>query len=147
MELKCGNSGRITAHEGPLKPSDPTYKGSKYNVMIEWENGEITSEPLTIIAADDPVTCAIYAKENGLLDLDSWKRFKGIAKQDKKFLCMVNQAKLWSYRTAPCYKYGYEVPGTTIMPSSLTSAMGTPSGKTLLPLRCPSSMSTRPSRT
>jgi len=34
--------------------------------MIEWENGEITSEPLTIIAADDPVTCAIYAKENGL---------------------------------------------------------------------------------
>jgi len=32
----------ITAHEGPLKPSDPTYKGSKYNVMIEWENGEMS---------------------------------------------------------------------------------------------------------
>ena len=63
----------ILAHEGLLKPSDPSYKGSKYNVMIEWENGEITSEPLTIIAADDPVTCAIYAKENGLLDLDGWK--------------------------------------------------------------------------
>jgi len=47
--------------------------------MIEWEIGEITSEPLTIIAADDPVTCTIYAKENGLLDLDRWKRFKGIA--------------------------------------------------------------------
>ncbi len=70
----------ITAHEGPLKPSDPTYKGSKYNIMIEWESGEITSKPLTIIAADDPVTCEIYAKENGLLDLDGWKRFKGIAK-------------------------------------------------------------------
>jgi len=41
--------------------------------MIEWENGEITSEPLTLIAADNPVTCAIYAKENGLLDLDGWK--------------------------------------------------------------------------
>jgi len=70
---------RITAHEGPLRPTDPSYKGSKYNIMIEWENGEITSEPLTLIAADDPVTCAIYAKENGLLDLDGWKRFKGIA--------------------------------------------------------------------
>ena len=78
--------------------------------MIEWENGEITSEPLTIIAADDPVTCAIYAKENGLLDLDGWKQFKGIAKRDKKFLCMVNQAKLRSYCTSPHYKYGYKVP-------------------------------------
>jgi hypothetical protein len=28
---------------------------------MEWENGEITEEPLAIIAADDPVTCAIYA--------------------------------------------------------------------------------------
>jgi len=42
----------IIAHEGPLKPSDPSYKGSKYNVMIECENGEATTEPLTIIAAD-----------------------------------------------------------------------------------------------
>jgi hypothetical protein len=30
--------------------------------MIELENGEITPEPLATIAADDPVTCAIYAK-------------------------------------------------------------------------------------
>lgn len=35
---------------------------------MEWENGEITKEPFAIIAADDPVTCAIYAKEKGLLD-------------------------------------------------------------------------------
>ena len=48
--------------------------------MIKWENGEITSECLTIIAADDPVTCAIYATENDLLDLDGWKWFKGIAR-------------------------------------------------------------------
>jgi len=78
--------------------------------MIEWENGEITSEPLTIIAADDPVTCAIYAKENGLFNLDGWRHFKGISKHDKKFLRMTNQAKLHSYCMAPCYKYGYEVP-------------------------------------
>jgi hypothetical protein len=42
-------------------------QGSKITLLIEWENGEITKEPLSIIAADDPVTCAIYAKENGLL--------------------------------------------------------------------------------
>ena len=51
----------ITSHEGPLRHNHPSYKGSSYNVLVEWENGEITSEPLGIIAADDPVTCAIYA--------------------------------------------------------------------------------------
>ena len=30
---------------------------------IEWETGEITFEPLSVIAADDPITCAAYAKE------------------------------------------------------------------------------------
>jgi len=52
------------------------YKGSKFNIMIEWENGEVRSEPLSIIAADDPVTCALYARDNNLLELDGWKRFK-----------------------------------------------------------------------
>ena len=53
---------RITAHEDPLQRSNPNYKGSTFNVIIEWETGEITLEPLFIIAADDSVTCAIYAK-------------------------------------------------------------------------------------
>ena len=71
---------RITAHQGPLTPKDKDWNGSKYNVMVEWENGEITTEPLSIIAADDPVTCAIYARDHSLLHLEGWKRFKGIAK-------------------------------------------------------------------
>ena len=29
-------------------------------------------EPLDVIAADDPVTCTIYAKEKGLLDEPGW---------------------------------------------------------------------------
>ena len=101
---------RITAHEGPLNPSHPTYKGSSYNVMVEWETGEISSEPLSIIAADDPVTCAIYAKQNDLLELSGWKRFKGIAKRQKKLFRMANQAKLRSFRLAPRYKYGFQIP-------------------------------------
>ena len=51
----------IIGHQGPLLASDPDWKGSKYNVHVEWETGEITFEPLSIIAADDPVTCAAYA--------------------------------------------------------------------------------------
>lgn len=100
---------RIVSHQGPLKPEHADYNGSTYNVLVEWENGEVTKEPLSIIGADDPVTCAVYAKEHGLLDKPGWKRFKGIAKRHKKFVRLVNQAKLRSYRTAPKYKYGYEV--------------------------------------
>jgi hypothetical protein len=55
---------------------------------------EITSEPLKIVAADDPMSCAIYARENDLLDKPGWKRLKHIAKWEKKFTGMVNQAKL-----------------------------------------------------
>jgi hypothetical protein len=65
----------IVGHQGPLICTDPNYKGSKYNVLMEWENREITKEPLAIIAADDPVTCAIHAKEKGLLDKEGWKHF------------------------------------------------------------------------
>ena len=71
---------RISGHEGPLTKSHPNWKGSTYNVRVEWENGEITDEPLTTIAADDPVSCAIYAKDNELLDTSGWKRFKQIGK-------------------------------------------------------------------
>ena len=56
------------------------------------------------------MTCAIYAKENNLLDLPGWKRFKSIAKRQKKFTRLVNQAKLRSYNSAPRYKYGFEIP-------------------------------------
>ena len=92
---------RIVAHEGPLIPSHPNYKGSTYNVMVEWEDGQVTSEPLSIIGADDPVTCTMYGNEHDLLDLPGWKWFKGIVKRQKKLLCMVKQAKLRSYCTAP----------------------------------------------
>jgi Reverse transcriptase (RNA-dependent DNA polymerase) len=35
-----------------------------------------------------------------------------IGKNEKKFTCMVNQARLKSFNTAPRYKYGYEIPRT-----------------------------------
>jgi hypothetical protein len=75
---------RIAAHQGPLHTSDMDYKGSTYNVLVEWETGETTYEPLDMIASDDPITCAQYAKENILLDTDGWKRFRRIAKSEKK---------------------------------------------------------------
>jgi len=65
----------LTAHQGPLSKSDAAYKGSRFNVLVNWETGESTYEPLHLVAADDPVTCAIYAKDNRLLEEDGWCRF------------------------------------------------------------------------
>jgi len=101
---------RIVAHEGPLTPEHPNYKNCAWNVKVEWENGAITHEPLSNIIADDPVTVAIYAKDNDLLDTPGWKRLKRIANRSKKLKRMANQAKLRSYNTAPRYQYGFEVP-------------------------------------
>jgi hypothetical protein len=104
------NFKHIVSHEGLFRASDPEYKGSRYNVLIEWENGEITSEPLNIFGKDDPVTCAVYAREHGLLEEEGWKRFKGIAKGEKKMLRMVNQSRIKATRNAPRYKFGYHIP-------------------------------------
>ena len=45
----------ISGHQGPLSKGDKDYKGSRYNVLVNWETGERTYEPLNLIAADDPV--------------------------------------------------------------------------------------------
>ena len=102
----------IVAHEGPLKPTDESYKGSQYNVLVVWEDGSRTYEPLHIIGADCPVICAEYAQRNGLLDSPGWRRFRGIAKNKKKMTRMLNQAKLQSFRRTPVYQFGFKVPRT-----------------------------------
>jgi hypothetical protein len=56
-----------------LNKNHSSWKGDEYDVKVEWENGEVSYEPLHMIAADDPVMCAIYAKYYGLLDKNGWK--------------------------------------------------------------------------
>ena len=46
----------IKDHKGPYTSSDPEYNGSSYNLLIEWEPGEQTWEPLSNIIASDPYT-------------------------------------------------------------------------------------------
>jgi hypothetical protein len=57
-----------------------------------------------------PVTCAVYAQEHGLLEEEGWKRFKGIVKREKKMLRMVNQSCIKATHNAPRYKFGYRIP-------------------------------------
>jgi hypothetical protein len=97
-------------HQGPLLWCDKDYNGSRFNVLVEWENGEITTEPLSVIAANDPVTCAVYAREHDLLDVEGWKRFRNLAKHEKHFLRLVKQAKMKSYRQSSKYKFRCRIP-------------------------------------
>jgi hypothetical protein len=53
-------------HQGPLSSAHKDYKGSSYNVLVEWKDGSETYEPLDIIIKDDPVSVASYALENNL---------------------------------------------------------------------------------
>ena len=70
---------------------------------VEWETGDVTSEPLSFIASDADVDLAIYAKENNLLDKPGWIHFR-------KLLRLVKQARLRSFRTASKYMYGFQIP-------------------------------------
>ena len=100
----------IIRHQGPLLASDPDWKEIKYNVQVEWETGEITFELLSIIAADDPVTCAAYAKENDVLALEGWRRFRSLAKKDKVLARAIKQSKIRQIRRSQTYMFGYLIP-------------------------------------
>ena len=100
----------LTGHEGPLSTSDNRYKGSLYNVLVHWEDGSETFEPLSVMSKEDPLTCALYAKDHDLLDTPGWKSLKRIASREVKFTRMVKQAKLSQARHGPTYKFGILVP-------------------------------------
>ena len=69
----------ILKHEGPLTSKSENWKGSTWNVKLQWEDGSQTWEPLNIIGKDDPITCAVYAKDHGLLETTGWKFLKKYA--------------------------------------------------------------------
>ena len=100
----------IVAHQGPLESTDPNHKGSKYNVMVEWESGEVTYEPLTLISKDDPITCAVYAKKHDLLDTTGWKHLKRYAKKSKRLVRAVKQSRIRQVRASARYQHGFQVP-------------------------------------
>jgi hypothetical protein len=106
----------IEGHQGPLKPNHPDYKGSSYNLLVRWDDGSETYEPLEMFIKDDPITVALYARKHNLLNLPGWKRLKYIASKivrDKRSLrqtihCIhISQGKRTS---GPIYQFGIQVP-------------------------------------
>jgi len=107
---------RILDHKY-VKPSDPNYMQCSVNVLIEWESGETSWQPLhrkdkAGICDSDPVAVAVYAHENNLLDSRGWKRpgLRKLAKTQKRILCHAKQAKLHLFRDKPVCVHGFEAP-------------------------------------
>ena len=72
----------IIGHQGPLLHQIKI--GRAANTVFKWNGrlGEIALEPLSAIAAADPVTCAAYPKEHDLLAVEGLHRFRNLAKKD-----------------------------------------------------------------
>lgn len=72
---------RLDGHDGPLLPGHPSYMGCPWNVHVIWQGGAATSwEPLSVVARDDPLSCAAYARDQGLLDTGFWEEILRDAK-------------------------------------------------------------------
>ena len=100
----------IKDHKGPHTFSDPEYNGSSYNLLIEWETGEHTWEPLSNIIASDPYTCAVYAKEHNLLNTPGWKLLKRHARTARRLIRTLKKSKYRQAKASRKYKHGWEVP-------------------------------------
>jgi len=102
----------IQDHQGPLSASHSDYKGSRWNVKILWDNGKVSWEPLSTTAKSDPVTCAIYAEKNGLLNTSGWRRFRGLARKQRRLIRQANKTKIRTNRRIINTKFGIEVPSS-----------------------------------
>ena len=102
----------ILDHQGPLKSHDPKYKGSSYNVRVDWDDKTQTWEPLNTMVKQDPVTLACYAHDNGLLNEPGWKFLHRIAKCQWFLNVIVNSVKRHTDPNQVKYKFGVRVPHT-----------------------------------
>jgi hypothetical protein len=109
----------IAVHQGPLKQKDCNCKGRKYNVQVEWVDGDITYKSLDVMAADDPVTCAIYGKENKILNIPGWKGFKHLACQNDESKQLLYNVKTNYIAKPNKFNYGFNVPTNHASPMRL----------------------------
>ena len=106
----------ILDHQGPLKTSHPDYKGSMYNVLVKWEDGSTTYEPLQLMIEDDPISLALYATNNNLLKTPGWKRLNHIVQDTvmkrNKLRNMLHQYHVCQGKRTkgPVYQFGIQIP-------------------------------------
>ena len=84
---------------------DDKKKDGKLEILIKWDTGEVTWEPVSEIRKTDPVTISKYAREKELSETPGWKWTKKLTKNPKKFMRMSKQMRLLS-KKGPCFRFG-----------------------------------------
>ena len=121
LQLNPGISGkRWQGHymevQGNCWPSkSPLTHSQRLQGFIIWSGqfvgkGETSTESLSLIAANDPLSCAIYSKKNKFIDLPRWKRLKELAKRPGQLFRLINQVKFWKFGNKTKFNYGFEIP-------------------------------------
>ena len=100
-------------------------------MKTRWEpEAIILVEPLDFLAKDNPVELTAYGKNYNLIEKESRKLFKRIARREKHLQRIEKQGKLRSFRMSPPYMYGYTKPlRTTRKYLALVRETRTTSGK------------------
>ena len=106
--LLCRDLGPPRSLEEPQSK----YKGSSYNVLVDWDDKTQTWEPLDTMAEQDPVTLARYAHDNGLLNEPGWKFLRHIDKRQRFLIAIINSVKRHTNPNQVKYKFGVCVPRT-----------------------------------
>ena len=83
-----------------------------HQVLIEWESGERSWEPISEIYRTAPHHLADYAMQHDLIDKWECKSIKirTLAEKSKMMLRLVQRTKLTSHAATPTYMYGVQVP-------------------------------------
>jgi hypothetical protein len=101
---------RVSHHQELLKQMDKNCNRSMFIVMVEWENGEVTSVLLEVLAKNNPALHAMCCKVNQLSETLVEEEFECIAGRNKKHPCIVKQTKLRLFIQAPKCRHVVETP-------------------------------------
>lgn len=86
-------------------------QNGRYEVLVKWQTGEETWEPLKEMIQADPVTLAKYAMEHDMLNTPQWKSLKRHAVETtKRYLRTMRVFAYATKRNSEKYKFGVRLP-------------------------------------
>ena len=77
--------------------------------MGEWGDDLGASHAATF-SADDPYSCAVYAKKFDLLNTQGWKQLKRHARTAKRLIRTLKKSKYRQPKASRRYKHGWDFP-------------------------------------
>jgi hypothetical protein len=85
VKASIGDDSSLYQFENIIEHREKKGKKGYWELRVLWSTGQRTWEPLGLIEADDPLSCAIYGDLNGLLGLSGWSHLRGINHYDTPY--------------------------------------------------------------